>query len=114
KVINLLSLLTPRQLDRVSRDTSRSFLSDDLQALHHSGYHFVLNAGILALGVLAHDDQIDAWIAGRKSGQIHDRSHIRVQLELFAQRHVDAGESAADRRRYRSLEPDTGALERFD
>ena len=45
----------------------------------------MLDAGILALGVFAHDDQIDAGIARRQSGKIRDGAEVRVQLKFLAQ-----------------------------
>ena len=38
-------------------------LRDDLQALHHARHHFVLQAGIEILGVLAEDGQVERQIA---------------------------------------------------
>ena len=43
-------------------------LGDDLQALDHAGHDLVLEAGVEILGVLAHDDEIDALVAGRHDG----------------------------------------------
>ena len=45
----------------------------------------LLEANILAFGVLAHDDQIDARIAGIDAGQILDRPEVGEELELLAQ-----------------------------
>src|SRR5581483_5861649 len=39
---------------------------------------------------------------------------VRVELELLAQRHIDAGEPAADRSRYRTLQRHARAFNRFD
>jgi hypothetical protein len=63
--VNLLALILAGILKSKFRDTGRRFLGDDLQALDHSGHHFVLQPGIQALGILAHDDEVDIRITGR-------------------------------------------------
>ncbi len=45
--------------------------------------------------------------------QIADGPEVGEQLELLAQRDVDAGEAAADRRRHRAFQPDVRALNGF-
>ena len=73
----------------------------------------MLDAGVQAFGVLADDDQVNIGIAGGDSRQIADRPEVGEQLELLAQRDIDAGESAADRRGYRALQADVRALDRL-
>ena len=53
---------------------------------------------ILAFGIFAHDDQVDAWVARVHAGQVLDGPEVGEQLELLAQVHVDAGKAAADGR----------------
>ena len=91
-------------------------LGDDLQALHHAGHHFVLQAGIEILGVLAEDGQIERQIveARLEAGQHAHRAEIRVEAELLAQRHVDALVSAADRGGGGSFEADARHFERSE
>ena len=109
--VNLLAVMLARILKGESGNAGGSFLGDDLQALHHAGHDFVLDAGIQSFGVLADDDQIDAGIARRNRGQIANRAKVGEQFELLAQCDIDAGEAAADRRRDRPFQADTGALD---
>jgi hypothetical protein len=112
--MNLLALILAGILKSKFRDAGRSLLSDDLQALNHSGHHFVLQPGIQALGVLAHDDEVNIRIARGDVRQITNRPEVRVQLKLLAQRHVDAGKTAAYGRGDRPLQSHARALDRFD
>src|SRR6185369_9530786 len=86
---------------------------NDLQRLHDSWHYFVLNAGVEAFGVLAHDNQIDIGIARRHVGQIPDGPEIRIELELFTQRDVDAGKAAADWRGDGPLQRDLVSFDRL-
>ena len=73
----------------------------------------MLQAHILALGVFAHDHQIDAGILRVEAGQIANRPQVGEEIELLAQRDVDALESAADRRRHRPFQRHAVALDRL-
>ena len=70
------------------------------------GHDLVLEAGVEVLGVLAHDDEVDACVARRHRRQVPDRPQVGVEVERLAQADVDAGEALADRRRDRPLERD--------
>ena len=94
-------------------DARRSLFGDDLQALHHPGYYFVLDARVEAFRVFANHNQIDIGILRGDSRQVDDRPEVGKQLELLAQRHIDAGEASAHRSGDRSLEPDVRALDRL-
>ena len=61
--MDLLALVLARIFEGKARNASGSFFGDDLQTLHHAGNDFVLDAGVQALGIFAHDDQIDVGIA---------------------------------------------------
>ena len=74
----------------------------------------VLDAGVEVLGVLAHDDQIDVVEARADAGIALDRPHLRVHVELLAERHVDGAEAAADGRRDRPLQRDAGLADRVE
>ena len=58
--VDLLAMDPPRVFEGEARDARGSLLGDDLQALHHARHHFVLDAGVQALGVLANHDQVHA------------------------------------------------------
>ena len=72
----------------------------------------VLDAGVQILGVLAHDDQVDVLEARADARIALDRAHLRVHVELPAQRDVDGAEADADRRRDRPLERHAGLADR--
>src|SRR5208282_6038956 len=96
-----------------TRDASGSLFADHLDALDHSGNNFVSDAGIKPLGVFAHYNQIDARIASGNMRQVADRPEVGEKFEALAQFDIDAGEAAADGRGHRTLQSDTGALDRF-
>ncbi len=56
-----------------------------LERLDHARHHLVLQAGVLALGVLADGDQVDVVVARLVARQREARSNIRVQLPQIAQ-----------------------------
>ena len=81
-----------------------------LMAFDHAGNDFVLQADVLALGVFAHDDQVDAGPFGFEAGEILDGAEVGEEVELLAQGDVDALEAASDGRGDRPLEGDLVAL----
>ena len=109
--MDALALVLARVLEGEAGDARGGFLGDDLQALHHAGHDFVLDAGVQALGVLADDDQVHVGVARRDVRKIADGAEVGVQLEALAQGDVDAGKAAADGRGDGALERDMGALE---
>ena len=64
----------------------------------------VLDAGIEALRVLADHHQIDAAVSRLDAGEAPCRSHVRVEIELLAQRDVRAAIALADGRRERTFQ----------
>ena len=70
----------------------------------------MLDAGVEVLGVLTHDDQVDARERGPHAGQAADGPHVGVQVEGLPQRDVDAAVSdPADLSLERPLQRDAGA-----
>src|ERR1700687_1384477 len=67
---------------------------------------FELEARIDVLGVLSHDDEVEVVAKVARALVGLDRSDQGEEVELLAQRHVDASKPAADRRRYRTFESD--------
>src|ERR1700680_1886477 len=94
-----------------ARDARGGLLSDDLDAFYHAWNHFVLDAGVQSLGVLANDDEIDAGIARGNSGKIADGTKVAKKLELPAQLHIDAAESTANGRSDWAFQCNPGALD---
>ncbi len=109
--VDFLALVLAGVFKGKTRNAGRSFFSDNLQALHHSGDDFVLQSGVKALGILAHDDQVNVGIARRNVRQIAHRTEVRIQIELLSQLHVDAGKAAAHWRCDRTLQSDMSALD---
>lgn len=77
-------------------DPSTSFLCCYFEAGHHPARDFILDAGIQALGVLAHYYQIDALESRRYSREGAHRADSAVKIQPLAHGHIDRGESAAN------------------
>ena len=54
-----------------------------------------LDAGVEVLGVLAHDHQVDVVVARTGARDRERRAQARVEVELLADRDVDAAEAGA-------------------
>jgi hypothetical protein len=111
--MNFLALIFACILESKTRDACRGLLGDDLQALDHSGNDFVLDAGVESFGVFAHDDQVDARVAGWNMRQVADGAEVGEEFEALAEFDVDAGKAATDGRGHRALQSDAGALDGF-
>ncbi len=109
--MNFLAAVLARVFEGELGDACRAFFRDDLDALDYAGNDLVLQANVFAFGVFAHDDEVDVGELGFESWQILDRSEVCEEVELFAQRDVDALEAAADGRGYRPLECDLIVLD---
>ena len=73
-----------------------------------------LDSGVQVLGVLAHDDQVDALVARAHARIALARPHTGVEAELVAQGDVDRAEARADRRRDGALQRDPVPLDRLE
>ena len=107
-----LAFFAPRVLEGEPRDSRRRSLGDDLQALDHAGHDLVLDPRVQTFGVLAHHDQVH-MLDGSDVRQF-DRPEVRVEIERFAQAHVDGREPFADGRGDRALQGDLVPPDRFD
>src|SRR5260370_15908546 len=67
---------------------------------------FELEAGVDVRGVVAHDDEVEVVAKVARVLVGLDGADEREEVELLAERHVDASKPAADRRRYRTFESD--------
>ena len=103
---DLLALLAARVLDRITHDALRAVPRDDRDRLRRRAARadVVLDARVDVLGVLAHDDQVDAGVAARHAGQRAHRPHVGVEIEVLPQRHVHRAIALALGRRQRTLE----------
>src|SRR5581483_4120450 len=111
--VNLLTLILACIVECKARNAGARLLRHDFQALDHAGNDFVLQARIETLGILTNDDQVDVRIARGNMRQITYRTEVRVELELLAQLHVDAGEPATHRRGDWAFQRDMRALDGF-
>src|SRR6266853_5286748 len=108
--VDTLAFFPARVLKRKTGNAGGSLLGNDLQRLHYARHDFMLNAGVLAFSIFATDGQVHAGITRGQGRQIADGTEVGEKFELLAQRDVDAGEPAADRRGDRALQPYSGAL----
>ena len=97
-------------------DAHGSVVGDDLEALDHAGDHFVLQAGVQVLGVLAEDGHVERQVveARLEAGQHAHRAEIGVEAQLLAQSHVDALVAAGDGRGGGTLQADARGFERSE
>lgn len=88
---------------------------DDLEGLDDAGDALVLEARVLALGVLTDDAQVDVLVAGLVAGDVLDEGDGGVNVELLAHGDVEAlVAGAADGGVQDALEAELVALERLD
>lgn len=88
---------------------------DDLERLDDAGHALVLQARVLALGVLTDDAQVDVLVARLVAGDVLDQRDAGVNVQLLAHSHVEAlVAGAADGRVQDALEAQLVALERGD
>lgn len=94
-------------------DALRLGAGDDLEGLDDAGDALVLEARVLALGVLTDDAQVDVLVAGLVAGDVLDQGDAGVDIQLLAHGHVEAlVAGAADGRVQDALEAELVALER--
>ena len=113
---DLLAAFAAGVLERGARNPQGSVFGDDLEALHHARNHFVLQAGVEVLGVLAEDGDVEREIveARLEAGQRDDGAEVDVQPEFLAQGDVDALVAAADGGGGGALQPDARHFERSE
>ena len=62
---------------------------DHLEALHHPGHRLVLEAGVLALSLLADDDQVHVDVLGLDPGYARHLHHAGVQVQTLPHPHIE-------------------------
>ena len=91
--------------------------SRQLERLDHARDGLVLDSAVLALGLLAHHNEVDIVVAELETRQALDAHHVRIQVELKSQLLIHRLELAglANRRSGQvSLETNAVALEALD
>src|SRR5690349_8890511 len=112
--MDLLALVLTGVLESKTGDARRSFLGNDLQALHNSGNDFVFYAGVQPLGVFSNNNEIDVGIARRYMGQVTDRPEVGIQFESLAQLDINAGEAPANGSGHGAFQGYMRSLDRVD
>jgi len=70
-------------------NTLRLCPGDDLQRLDHAGYGLMLKTGVLSLGVLTDDAEVDILVARLEAGNVLDQHDRCVDIELLTQSDVE-------------------------
>jgi len=86
---NLLPVVGESEAEGELGDTLGLGAGDDLEGLDHALDRLVLEAGVLALGVLTDDAEVDVLVAGVVSGDVLDQGDRGVDVELLAQGDVE-------------------------
>ena len=88
---NLLAVVGQGEAEGELGDALRLGARDDLERLDDAGHALVLEATVLALGVLTDNAQIDVLVARLEAGDVLDEGDGGIDVELLAQGHVEAG-----------------------
>ena len=87
---NLLALVGKGELEGELGDALGLGAGDDLERLDDAIDGLVLEAGVLTLGVLTDDAEIDVLVAGLEAGDVLDEGDGGVDVELLAHGDVEA------------------------
>lgn len=112
---NLAAVVGQGEREGELGDALRLGTGDDLERLDDAGNRLVLEARVLALGVLTDDAKVDILVAGLVTGDVLDQDNGRVNVELLAEGDVErlvAG--ALDGSVEDTLETNLVALQRGD
>src|SRR3989454_5871419 len=98
--------------ERSLRDALAAFARDDRHGLRHGAavaadLERVVESDVQPFGVLADDDEIDMLGASARDDGLGG-PHVRVEIELLAQRYIDRPIPAPDGRGERTLETESG------
>ena len=85
-------------LEGVAQDSLGSVLRDELDRLDDTVNNNVLNAGVLALGVLADQDRVDIVVRGLVTGNRAARSEVGEEVEGSSESQVERDVTLANRR----------------
>lgn len=86
---NLLAVVGKGEAEGELGDTLRLGASDDLQGLDNAVDGLVLEAGVLTLGVLTDDAEVDVLVAGLVTGNVLDQRDGGVDVQLLTQGNVE-------------------------
>lgn len=92
---DLLAIVRQREAERELCDALALGAGDDLEGLDDAVDGLVLEAGVLALGVLADDAEVDVLVAGLVAGDVLDEDDGGVDVEFLAEGDVEGDVAAA-------------------
>lgn len=69
-------------------DSQRLCFSDDLKTFNHSGNSFMFESGVLAFGLFADNNSVDALMTSFNTGQADDMNNVSVEVKFVTQFHV--------------------------
>jgi len=87
---NLLALVGLGKVKGETGNALRLLAGDDLERLDDAGYALVLEAGVLALGVLTDDAHVNTVVARLVAGDVLDHADGGVDVEVLAHGDVEA------------------------
>jgi hypothetical protein len=85
---DLLSPVLDGILEGEAGNTKRSRAGDDFQTLYNTRSYHVLQARVLALGVLANDDKVHVFVACLHAGDVLDGYYVGKQIDSTTDTHV--------------------------
>lgn len=111
---HLLAANVASVLEGVAEDALRGLAGDELDALHNAVHNDVLDAGVLALGVLTDEHGVDIVVGGLVALDAAARAHVGEEVEGAAERQVERDVTLADGGGERALECDQVAGDAVD
>lgn len=111
---DLLAVVVLGVLEGVLGHTLGGFLGDQLDALNDAVDDLVLDAGVLALGVLTDGDHVHIVVQRLVALETAAGTHVGVQIELLAQGQIQRPMALADGRHQRTLQADLVRVHRVN
>lgn len=101
-------------LEGVAEDALRGLARDELDALHDAVNNDVLDARVLALGVLTDQNSVDVVVRGLEADDAPAGAHVGEEVEGTAESKVERDVALSNRRGKRALEGNEVALDARD
>jgi len=111
---DFLAPVTACHFERKACHTLGCIACDDFQAFDDAWYHYVLDTTVQALGVFAHDNQVDILERGFDARDAFGRAVVGKQVQALPQLHVDRAKTASDGGRDWPFQCDAVALNGLD
>lgn len=101
---HLVPANVPRILEGISQNALRGRASDELDALHNTIDHDMLNTRVFSLGVLTNQNSVHVVVRGLVAGNRSAGPHVGEEVEGPAERQVERDMTLADRSREGAFE----------